>query len=131
MKQSHGSDSMSLKEAQEWIEAIISRYSTLNIDAMISCFTPNIVVNYGNLPQINGITALREFLSGRYSSVTDFKLSKRVRCVTSNVVGLEAEVSFTSADGKKIKGIAFEFLTVEEGRIAVWDNVSILWDRES
>lgn len=119
---------MSLKEAQDWIEDIIARYSTLNIDAMMSCFTPNVVVNYGNLPQIRGIAALREFLSGRYGAVTDFKLAKKVRCVTDDVVGLEAVVSYTNASGKKIRGLAFEFLTVDEGRIAVWDNISILWD---
>jgi hypothetical protein len=119
---------MSLKEAQDWIDDIISRYSTLNIDAMMSCFTPNVVVNYGNLPQIRGIVPLRKFISDRYDAVTDFKLAKKVRCVTDDVVGLEAVVSYTNAGGKKIQGMAFEFLTIDEGRIAVWDNVSILWD---
>lgn len=94
-------EGMSLEEAQDWIDDIISRYSTLNIDAMLSCFTPNVVVNYGNLPQIRGIAALREFLSDRYGKVTDFKLAKKVRCVTDAVVGLQAAVSYTNAGGKK------------------------------
>jgi hypothetical protein len=95
---------------------------------MLSCFAPNVIVNYGNLPQIRGVSELREFLSDRYGAVTNFKLAKKVRCVTGTVVGLEATVSYTNASGKRIQGLAFEFLTVEDGRIAIWDNVSVLWD---
>lgn len=120
---------MSLKEAQDWLDAVISRYSTLNIDVMLSCFTPNVIVNDGNLPQMRGIAALREFLSDRYGAATDFKLAKKVRCVTDNVVGVEAIVSYTNKTGNRIQGIAFEFLTIDEGRVSVWDNVSILWDQ--
>lgn len=128
MTQMFDAKGMSLKEAQDWIDDIISRYSTLDIDIMLSCFTPDIIVNYGNLPQIRGIAALRTFLSDRYGAVSNFKLAKKVRCVTDAVVGLEATVNYTNASGKRMQGLAFEFLTVEEGRISVWDNVSILWD---
>lgn len=129
MTQSLHAKSMSMEDARVWLDAVLVKYTTLDIDEMLSCFAPDIVVNYGTLPQISGIAALREFLAERYGAVTDFNVAKTVRCVTDGVVGLEATVSYTNSSGKKIQGIAFEFLTVDdEGLISVWDNISIVWE---
>lgn len=115
-----------LPEAQQWIDGIVAKFETLDLSIMMECFTDDVAVDYAGYGKLNGKDAVREFLGGRYASLSQYSLKKIARCVTGNVVGIDATVSFLDgSDGTRKSGRAFEFLTVRDGKICRWDNVSI------
>lgn len=115
-----------LQAAQSWIEGVVKKFETLDLDIMTDCFTDDVEINYVGCDQMHGKDAVRAFLASRYTTVTNYSLEKVARCVTNNVVGIDATVSFDdTSDGSRKFGRAFEFLTVRDGKICRWDNISL------
>ncbi|MCA0943830.1 nuclear transport factor 2 family protein [Salipiger pacificus] len=115
-----------LPEAQQWIDGIVAKFETLDLSIMMECFTDDVAVDYAGYGKLNGKDAVRDFLASRYASLSQYSLKKIARCVTGNVVGIDATVSFHDGSDETHKsGRAFEFLTVRDGKICRWDNVSI------
>lgn len=124
-------DEMSLTQSQTWIDEVVRRFNTVNVDAIMSCFDDDVLVDYAGEPPIKGRAALLAFMTPRYNRIRDYSLRKRVRCVTGRTVGIDATVVFTEAEtDRRVKGRAFEFLMVRNGLIAAWDNVVVYHNQE-
>lgn len=109
-------------EAKQWLDSVRHRFSSLDMDQIMSCFNENVSVRYNDLPPIQGKESLRAFLSERYHGMNHYQLSKTLLAEAGETLTVEVEASFEKG-GQAFESRILEVLKVVDGKISEWNYV--------
>ncbi len=109
-------------DAVKLIDSLVTHFSSLDIEQIMSCFSEGVLVRYNDLDPIKGKEALHRFLSERYAGIENYQLSKRLLAVSGNTLTVEVKATF-SKEGKLFESRILEVLEISEGKISEWNYV--------
>ncbi len=108
---------------QSLLTEIATKFNTLELPKIMSCFTDDVVVHYNDLT-IVGAENLRAFLELRYADLSNYHLEKKLRLVSGQTIGAEVRAEYTKkSSGEKVIVRIHEFLEFDARKIKCWDYV--------
>jgi len=103
-------------------------FGSADMTAILGIFTDDVVIRFADFPEIRGKVDAERFLRARFARQKNYKLSKSLRMVESDMIGNLWEGEWDDAQtGQKMRGRGIEFWTVRDGKIAVWEAVFNVW----
>jgi nuclear transport factor 2 (NTF2) superfamily protein len=103
-------------------------FGSADIGAILNAFTEDVVIRFADIPEMRGKFAAERFLRARFARQQNYRLSKFLRMVESNMIGNVWEANWVDAQtGKNMRGRGTEFWTVRDGKIAVWEATFNVW----
>ena len=103
-------------------------FGTADIGAILDVFTEDVVITFADIPEIRGKVAAERFLRARFARQQNYRLTKFLRMVESNMIGNLWEADWVDAQtGQNMRGRGTEFWTVRDGKIAVWEATFNVW----
>ena len=100
-----------------------------DVEGILDGFTEDVVIRFGDLPEINGKADAERFLRTRFARQKDYKLRKRLRALDGDVVGNYWDGTWSDTQtGKQMQCIGTEFWTVRGGKIALWEATINIWE---
>lgn len=119
-------------EIKTWLQEIVDAFHQQDVERLAEDWTEDIVVHFADLPEIKGKQAAKAWLESRFSRQKGYRLDKSFQAVTGDVIGDSWTGRWLDGTtGKKMQGRGMEFLTMREGRIAVWEAVFNAWEEGS
>ena len=110
------------EEAHAFVSYVESLFMPWNIDALVAGFTDDCVVRFGVIPEFRGHDALRKFFTARSARQKGYRLRKRHRALTGDLMTNVWDGDWTDAEtGQPMKGYGIEVWTMRDGKIAVWE----------
>ncbi len=107
-----------------WLRCVERAFRSLDIGAIMPCFTEDVLVHYNLMAPLHGRAALQAFFAQRYAGMSDYHLVKRLRsCSAGPTLGVEVRFDYIDMGGARWQGKGFEYLRRKGSRIAVWDYV--------
>ncbi len=120
------------REIRAWLQEIVDAFHQQDVERLAADWTEDIVIRFADLPEIRGKRAAKEWLRARFARQKNYRLKKSFQAVTGNVIGDSWTGSWVDgASGKRMQGRGMEFLTMREGRIAIWEAVFNAWEEGS
>jgi len=117
---------MSFAEAIRFIKEVESVFRTMDLQSIVGLFTESASIKLPFAPAVVGRKSIAEFFRARYADITHYSLDKEVVAVHENRIAVKLQAQWRSAaTGALHRSSAMEVLTVEVGRIAVWEMVSV------
>lgn len=111
------------KHYQSILKDIVDAFNTMELSAIMACFTDDVVVQYNEL-SVAGADNLRAFLQARYADLADYTLEKKLRVFSAHVAGVEVVARYTrKSSGERMIARVHEFLEFEGRQIKRWDYV--------
>ena len=118
------SERITESEARKIVAEAEAAFLAADVPRILSMFTPDIVVRYADFPEMRGLDALEKFLRARFARQKGYRLKKTFRAVTGNIIGDSWEGQWEDVKtGKKMIGRGMEFLTIVNGKCAIWEAV--------
>ena len=103
-------------------------FGSADIGAILDVFTEDVVIKFADIPEMRGKLAAENFLRARFRRQRNYRLSKFLRMVESNMIGNLWEAEWVDAQtGQNMRGRGTEFWTVRDGKIAVWEATFNVW----
>ena len=62
-------------------------FGSADIGAILDVFTEDVVIKFADIPEIRGKSAAERFLRARFARQRNYRLSKFLRMVESNMIG--------------------------------------------
>jgi nuclear transport factor 2 (NTF2) superfamily protein len=116
-----GRNPRSLEEARAFVAHVEKLFMPWNIDALVEGFTQDCEVRFGNV-QLRGRVALRAFFAARSARQKNYRLRKRLRAFSGDMLSNIWEGEWEDAQtGASMKGYGVELWVIREGKIAVWE----------
>ncbi len=120
---------ISIDEAARIVAAAEAAFGARDLKRALALFNSDVIVRFADFPEMRGIGALEEFLHRRFTRQRGYALRKIFRAVTGNVVADEWTGTWIDdSTGKRMHGRGMEFLTMRDGRVAIWDAVFNVWE---
>lgn len=117
------------REIRTWLKDIVDAFHRQDVESLAADWTEDIVIRFGDLPEIRGKQDGKAWLKSRFARQKNYCLEKSFQAVTGNVIGDSWTGRWVDGKtGKKMQGRGMEFLTMREGRIAVWEAVFNTWE---
>ncbi|HWM22447.1 MAG TPA: DUF1348 family protein [Ilumatobacteraceae bacterium] len=114
-------------ETRAWrlVRAAEHAYQAQDLDAIMQLFHPEIVIYWNGERVAMGHADARRFHVetlgiGRPTDRRDERLSKTLRAVQGDTVGVEWVSSYTTSDGKQMRGAGGEFWTMNGDLVIEW-----------
>jgi nuclear transport factor 2 (NTF2) superfamily protein len=118
-------------DARSIVAEAEAAFMAADVPRILSLFTPDIVVRYADFPEMRGLDALENFLRMRFARQKNYRLRKTFRTVTGNTIGDSWEGQWEDTKtGKKMMGRGLEFLTISEGKAAIWEATFNVWEAD-
>jgi nuclear transport factor 2 (NTF2) superfamily protein len=115
-----------------WLQEIVDAFHQQDVERLAADWAEDIVIHFADLPEIKGKQAAKTWLKNRFARQKNYRLNKSFQAVTGKVIGDSWTGSWLDgATGKKMVGRGMEFLTMRDGRIAVWEAVFNAWEEGS
>ena len=109
------------EEARAFVAHVEKLFMPWNIDALVEGFTEDCEVRFGNV-QLRGRAALRAFFEARGARQKSYRLRKRLRAFSGDMLTNIWEGEWEDAQtGASMKGFGVELWIMREGKIAVWE----------
>ena len=118
-------------EARSIVAEAEAAFMAADVSRILSLFTPDVVVRYADFPEMRGLDALEKFLRMRFARQKNYRLRKTFRAVTGNIIGDSWEGQWEDIKtGKKMVGRGSEFLTISDGKAAIWEATFNVWESD-
>src|SRR6266852_1551449 len=116
-----GRNPRTAEEARAFVAHVESLFMPWNIDALVEGFTADCEVRFGNV-QLRGRDALRAFFQTRSARQRNYRLRKRLRALSGDMLSNIWEGEWEDAHtGAGMTGFGVELWVMREGKIAVWE----------
>jgi hypothetical protein len=114
------------EESQSWANGLAAIWNSRDIASMLSVFSSNCDVEYGDERPFHGLAELKKFLTDRFAGIADYDLAKTVRLVSPPHVCIELDVRWSSKRAPDLlkRTRALEILTLKDGLIVRWELVA-------
>lgn len=100
-----------------------------DVAVILDGFTDDVVIRFGDLPEISGKAAAEKFLRTRFARQKNYTLRKTLRALDGDIVGNYWDGMWTDTQsGKDMQCIGTEFWTVRAGKIALWEATINIWE---
>jgi|SRR5580704_409350 nuclear transport factor 2 (NTF2) superfamily protein len=134
MQMGTDADSASKPLTRREAERLLAHYQDLagsgTPDRMIEAFTSDVIVRFADFPEMRGEAELKRFLVSRVARQKDYRLKKRLRAVSGDVVVCSWDGTWQDGhDGRSMKGSGVEIMTIRDGKVAVWEAVFNVWEQ--
>jgi nuclear transport factor 2 (NTF2) superfamily protein len=117
--------------AEAAVRAAEAAFGSGDVARMLEGFTDDCIVRFAEQPEMVGKPALEAFLRARMARQGGYRLSKTLRAVDGDIVGVEWAGSWTdTGTGVAMAGKGLEFWTIRDGRIAIWDAGFNVWEKD-
>jgi ketosteroid isomerase-like protein len=121
---------LSLDQARAMVAGFVEAFHQQDVEALAQGWTEDIVIRFADLPDIKGKAAAKAWVAARFARQKDYRLVKSFQAITGDVLGDSWTGTWTdAATGKKMQGKGMEFLTLKDGKIAVWEAVFNVWEQ--
>ena len=112
-------------DAEAWLQKVVDAFVSTDVKRMEPLFDDSIVIRVQNNPELKGRPALINYLTERFSMITDYRLKKVLRSYEGDSLGVELDIQFTErATGNKVDARALEILELKNGKITVWEQTT-------
>lgn len=105
------------------------RFTTGDVDGIVSKYDDDIVIRFTSLPEIRGKDAARRFVEKRLARQIEYKPKKKVLAVDGQRVTRSWTGTWIDAHTKKnMEGKGIEFLEYRDGKLILWESVFNTWE---
>jgi nuclear transport factor 2 (NTF2) superfamily protein len=119
---------LSREAAARMVRQAEHAFGSADIAAILDVFTEDVVIKFADIPEIRGKLAAERFLRARFARQRNYRLTKYLRMVESNMIGNLWEADWVDAQtGQNMRGRGTEFWTVRDGKIAIWEATFNVW----
>lgn len=119
---------LTFEEAEAFLREAESAFAGADVERILSAFDPDVVIRYGDFPEMNGIEEARQWLEARFARQRNYSLRKTLHAVTGNVLGGSWEGEWEDAKtGARMEGRGAEFQTIENGKVTKWIAAFNVW----
>lgn len=117
-------------------EAVLARAQDVmsrgDIPEIMKTFASDVVVRFADFPETRGKPPLEQFLRARFARQRNYRLQKRLRAVSDNVIVCSWDGEWDDGqDGRQMQGRGIEILTMRSGEIARWEATFNVWQKGS
>ena len=117
-----GQNPRTVDEARAFVARVESLFMPWNIGALLAGFTDDCVVKFGDLPELQGKTALEQLFHSRMERQKDYRLIKEFRALMGDKIANYWEGWWEDrVTGAKMQGRGVEVWTMRDGKVAVWE----------
>lgn len=119
---------MTIAEARAMIAGLVEAFHAQDVERLADGWREDIVIRFADHPEIRGKAAAKQWLAARFARQKDYKLVKSFQALTGDILGDMWTGQWTDAQtGRQMRGKGMEFLTMIEGKIALWEAVFNAW----
>ena len=121
---------VSLEEAEQMMKANERNFGAKDILTIMNGYTDNVVVKFGDFPEIRGKSDLEAFLRARFARMQNYKLTKTIDAVSGNMIVNSWDGQWTDAKtSKKMQGRGIEVWSVtSENKCDFWSAAFNVWE---
>lgn len=125
-----GTSEFTVSDARALVKLFAEVTTSKDVDAFLSGFVEDCVVQYSHFPIMRGKTTFRPFVVEMFSPrIEHFHCEKSLRMLNGNVIGGTWTATWLDGKTKKKKaGRGFEFWIMRNKLIARWDAAFNSWD---
>ncbi len=117
-----GSNPRNHQAAAALVAYVESLFMPWNVDALVAGFTEDCVVRFGTVPEFRGRAALRNFFEARQARQRDYRLTKRLRALSGDMLTNVWEGTWQDTEtGRAMIGFGVEVWVMRDGLVAVWE----------
>jgi nuclear transport factor 2 (NTF2) superfamily protein len=111
-----------VEEARALVARVESLFMPWDIPGLLSGFTDDCVVRFGDLPEFRGKTALEKLFRGRSERQNGYRLRKEFRALQGDTIANYWEGEWEDrVTGARMTGRGVEIWIMRDGKIAVWE----------
>lgn len=123
---------LSLADAEAVLERAQRLMSAGDISEVLKTFALDVVVRFADRPETSGRPALERFLTARFARQKNYRLQKKLRAVSGQVIACYWEGEWEDGqDGREMQGRGIELLTMRGKEIAMWEATFNVWEKGS
>lgn len=120
---------ITVEEAARVLQRNEELFAAGAIGEILEGFTDDVVVEFADVPRVEGKRALERFLAARFARQKDYRLHKRLRAVTGNVIiGTWTGEWEDAVTGNVMAGRGSEFLEMRGSCCARWEATFNAWE---
>jgi nuclear transport factor 2 (NTF2) superfamily protein len=120
---------ISVEEATRMVQDVQDAYNAADVERIVAGFTDDVVIRFGDVPEIRGKDEAEKFIRARFARIKDYKLRKTLRAVMGNVVGVYWDGTWEDLKTGKLMNVrGTEFWTVRDGKVADWEATVNVWE---
>jgi nuclear transport factor 2 (NTF2) superfamily protein len=117
-----GRNPRTVEEARGFVARVESLFMPWDIPALLSGFTDDCVVRFGDLPELRGKAALEKLFRGRSERQKGYRLRKEFRALMGDTIANYWEGEWEDrVTGARMAGRGVEIWIMRDGKIAVWE----------
>lgn len=124
-----------VEEAKALVRTVQNLFMPWNVEGIVSGFTSDAIVRFGDLPEMRGTEVLEKFFRARSLKQMDYKLAKTFHAMTDDKICNSWTGTWQDRDtGAQMQGRGVEVWVMREGKIAVWEaafNASVVGEGSS
>ena len=111
-----------VEEARALVARVESLFMPWDIPGLLTGFTDDCVVRFGDLPEFRGKTALESLFRDRSERQKGYRLRKELRALMGDTIANYWEGEWEDrATGANMTGRGVEIWVMRDGKIAVWE----------
>lgn len=120
---------MTMEEARALVKKAEALFAAADVAGIVAGYTPDVVVRFGDFPEMRGREAVEKFLRARFARQRNYRLTKDLRSMTGDIISNYWEGTWEdAATGKKMRGRGAESWTMRDGKIALWEAAFNVWE---
>lgn len=113
---------LSFDEATRLVKGVEEAFAAADIPRIMGGFTDDAVALFATLPEMRGRAAIERFLRARFARQRNYRLTKRLRMLSGDMLGNVWVGTWQDAQtGKQMEGRGVEFWTMRGSQIARWE----------
>lgn len=117
-----GRNPRTVEEARALVKRVESLFMPWNVAELMNGFTDDVVVRFGDLPEMRGKAELERFFRARSVRQKGYALRKTFRALMNDTIANYWEGTWEdAASGAAMWGRGVEIWVMRDGKIAVWE----------
>ncbi len=118
-----GTDGWSRHQASALLRAMAEMFQRADIPALVDLFAEDCTIRYGAGAEQQGRVPLRRLLTSLIERRRDLHMQKTCIALDRNKLVIRSEERWKDADsGREMTGFGIEMWTMQDGKIAIWEN---------
>jgi len=110
------------EEARAFVAHVEALFMPWNIPALLSGFTDDCIVRFGDMPEFRGRAALERLFRARSERQRNYRLRKEFRALMDDTIANHWEGEWGDrVTGVHMAGRGVEIWVMRDGKIAVWE----------
>ena len=111
-----------VEEARSLVRYVESLFMPWNVEELMNGFTDDVVVRFGDAPEMRGKPELERFFRARSARQKGYVLQKQFRALMNDTIANYWEGTWEDAtSGAAMWGRGVEIWVMRDGKIAVWE----------